>query len=51
MKEGTALVEQVTSAGDIILGCDFSLSTSEIFDRLQKYFPNIEKDSDGLLHI
>ena len=50
MKEGTALVEQVTSSGDIILGCDFSLSTSEIFDRLQKYFPNIEKDSDGFIH-
>ena len=50
MKEGTALVEQVTSSGDIILGCDFSLSTSEIFDRLQKYFPNIEKNSDGFIH-
>lgn len=50
MKKGTALVEQVTSSGDIILGCDFSLSTSEIYDRLQKYFPNIEKDSDGFIH-
>lgn len=50
MKEGNALVEQVTNSGDIILGCDYSLSTSEIFDRLQKYFPNIEKDSDGFIH-
>ena len=50
MKEGNALVEQVTNSGDIILGCDYSLSTSEIFARLQKYFPNIEKDSDGFIH-
>lgn len=50
MKEGLALVEQVTSSGDIILGCDYSLSTSEIFNRLQKYFPNIEKDTDGFIH-
>lgn len=50
MREGAALVEQVTSSGDIILGCDYSLSSSELFERIKNNFPNIEKDTDGFIH-
>lgn len=50
MKEGKVVVEQVTGTGEITVGCDCSLSTSEIYEKLVKFFPNIEKDSDGFIH-
>ena len=43
MKRGNALVEQVTKEGLLVEGYDESLSPSEIFDRISKYFPKISK--------
>ena len=50
MREGYVLVDQVLDNGDIIQGCDYSLSTAEMFERLQRYFPNLKKDSNGFIH-
>lgn len=46
---GRTLVEQVNKDGDIFLGCDYSLTTKEIFLTLKRYFPNIERTKDGLI--
>ncbi len=43
MKRGNILVEQVTKEGLLIEGYDESLSPSEIYNRISKYFPNISK--------
>lgn len=43
MKRGNVLVEQVTKEGLLIEGYDESLSPSEIYDRISKYFPKISK--------
>lgn len=43
MKRGNVLVEQVTKEGLLIEGYDESLSPSEIFDRISKYFPKVSK--------
>lgn len=45
MKRGNILVKQVTKEGLLIEGYDESLSSSEIYDRIFEYFPNISKDS------
>lgn len=45
MKRGNVLVEQVTQEGLLIEGYDESLSPSEIYERISKYFPEISKDS------
>lgn len=50
MKYGKVLVDQVTASGDIVEGYDGSLSITEIYDRLSRYFPGLEKDKkSGLL--
>ena len=43
MKRGNVLVEQVTKEGLLIEGYDESLSPSEIFDRISKYFPKVSR--------
>ena len=43
MKRGNIFVEQVTKDGLLVEGYDESLSPSEIFERISKYFPNVSK--------
>lgn len=45
MKKGNVIVEQVTKEGYLIETYDESLSPSEIYDRISKYFPKIHKAS------
>lgn len=45
MKKGNVLVEQVTKEGYLIDAYDESLSPSEIYDRISRYFPKIHKAS------
>ena len=48
MKRGKILVEQITKDGIVTEGYDESLSPSEIYDCLAKYFPNLHKsEEDG----
>lgn len=44
MTRGTIKVEQVSKTGIIILDYDTSLSPSEIYYVLKRYFPNLSKD-------
>lgn len=46
---GNILVEQVDSQGNIVFDYDTSISTTEIFDRICRFFPNIFKDVDGMI--
>lgn len=43
MKRGKALVDQVTKDSLLVQGYDESLSPPEIFEQIEKYFPNIGK--------
>lgn len=43
MKKGNALVEQVNRDGSIVIDYDYSLSVSDIRNRLEKYFPKLKK--------
>lgn len=51
MKKGSVLVEQVLTDGTVVKDYDESLSTSELFSKLEKYFPNIRRDSGSKLII
>lgn len=42
-------VEQVNSDGEIVEDYDTSLSASAIYDKLSQCFPNIKKNSDGII--
>lgn len=43
MKIGNKKVDQITKEGVLVEGYDESLSPSEIFDRIAKCFPNVQK--------
>lgn len=47
--QGNVLVEQVNSLGDIVSDYDTSLSVKEIYERISQFFPNVFKDSDGMI--
>ena len=49
MTQGKALVEQVTTSGDLVTGCDNILTSSEILNTLKEHFPNIEKNEIGIV--
>ena len=49
MTQGKALVEQVTTTGELVTGCDNILTSSEILNTLKEYFPNIEKNEIGII--
>lgn len=49
MKIGNVLVEQVNSDGRIVEGYDISLSVSEIYAVLCRYFPGIYKDGEDII--
>ena len=49
MRYGKVLVDQVTVNGDIIAGYDCSLTVTEIYDRLSRYFPGIHKENDLII--
>ena len=49
MKYGNVTVEQVDVDGNIVIDYDCSLSSSELFNRVSKYFKNIRKDERGVV--
>ena len=49
MKYGNVTVEQVDVDGNIVIDYDCSLSSSELFNRVSKYFKNIRKDECGVV--
>ncbi len=49
MKYGNVTVEQVDMDGNIVIDYDCSLSSSELFNRVNKYFKNIYKDEQGVV--
>ncbi len=49
MQRGTTLVEQVDVTGNIFYDYDTSLSRTELYERIKKYFPGIYKDEYGTI--
>lgn len=49
MKRGVVPVEQVDKDGNIVVGLDISLSSSEIYSVLERYFPGIYRDEDNMI--
>ena len=45
---GNILVEQINQEGNIVIDYDTSISIKQIYDRISKYFPKIQK-KDGMI--
>ena len=50
VKYGKQIVEQVDKDGNITYGLDCSLTSSEIYENVVAYFPNINIDNDGIMN-
>lgn len=46
---GKALVEQVDGFGNIVIDCDTSISRTDLYERIKKYFPKIHKSCSEMI--
>ena len=47
--QGNKRVEQIDIDGNTVIDYDTTLSLSEVYKRIKDYFPNINKDEDGMI--
>lgn len=47
--KGNVIVEQINKSGEIVMDYDVSISPKEIYNRIKDYFPNIDKDEEGMI--
>lgn len=47
--QGNKRVEQIDIDGNTVIDYDTTLSPSEVYKRIKDYFPNINKDEDGMI--